>query len=99
MIMKKTISILGLPLLAIATMPLAHAEVQGVAPLLKQARYWQSKGRGDLARQAYNRVLAIDPANAEARRGLAGNAPQPKAAARPRAAASFCRNAKHPPSG
>ena len=31
MIMKKTISILGLPLLAIATMPLAHAEVQGVA--------------------------------------------------------------------
>ena len=60
MIMKKTISILGLPLLAITTMPLAHAEVQGVAPLLKQARYWQSKGRGDLARQAYNRVLAID---------------------------------------
>ena len=85
MIMKKTISILGLPLLAIATMPLAHAEVQGVVPLLKQARYWQSKGRGDLARQAYNRVLAIDPANAEARRGLAGNAPQPKAAAKPRA--------------
>ncbi|WP_255308972.1 hypothetical protein, partial [Sphingobium fuliginis] len=84
--MKKTISILGLPLLAIATMPLAQAEVQGVAPLLKQARYWQSKGRGDLARQAYNRVLAIDPANAEARRGLAGNAPQPKAAARPQPA-------------
>src|SRR3546814_4016856 len=48
--MKKTISLLGLPLLAIATMPLAQAEVQGVAPLLKQARYWQSKGRGDLAR-------------------------------------------------
>ncbi|WP_257557607.1 cellulose biosynthesis protein BcsC [Sphingobium sp. CFD-2] len=84
--MKKTISILGLPLLAIATLPLAQAEVQGVAPLLKQARYWQSKGRGDLARQAYNRVLAIDPANAEARRGLAGNAPQPKAAARPQPA-------------
>src|SRR3546814_12516996 len=73
--MKKTISLLGLPLLAIATMPLAQAEVQGVAPLLKQARYWQSKGRGDLARQAYNRELAIHPSHACARPHLSGNTP------------------------
>ncbi|WP_242127126.1 cellulose biosynthesis protein BcsC [Sphingobium sp. Sx8-8] len=74
--MKKMLNSLRLPLLALALAPMAaHGEVAGVAPLLKQARYWQSKGRGDLARQAYNRVLAIDPGNAEARRGLAGSAP------------------------
>ena len=55
----------------------ASAEVAGVAALLNQATYWQGKGRQDLANQAYRRVLAIDPANVAARRGLAG--PQPVA--------------------
>ncbi|HUD91116.1 tetratricopeptide repeat protein, partial [Sphingobium sp.] len=78
----------GLPLLAVAMAPMTvQAEVPGVAPLLKQARYWQSKGRNDLARQAYNRVLSIDPSNAEAKRGLAGNAPQTPAKPTAQAAA------------
>lgn len=66
--------------LLIATPGLAAAEVAGVAALLNQASYWQGKGRQDLANQAYRRVLAIDPANAVARRGLAG---APPAAAKP----------------
>src|SRR3546814_14078145 len=35
--MKKTISLLGLPLLAMATLPLARADVQGVAPQIGTA--------------------------------------------------------------
>jgi len=49
----------------------------GVATLLEQGRYWQGKGRGDLARTAYRRVLTIDPSNAEARRALSNAAPTP----------------------
>ncbi|WP_419816420.1 cellulose synthase subunit BcsC-related outer membrane protein [Glacieibacterium sp.] len=59
----------------------AHAQVAGVQTLLSQAAYWQGKGRQDLANQAYRRVLAIDPANAAARRGLNGPTPAPAPAA------------------
>ncbi|QXQ05066.1 BCSC C-terminal domain-containing protein [Sphingosinicellaceae bacterium] len=64
--------------LALLVVPgIAAAEVAGVSALLNQATYWQGKGRQDLANQAYRRVLAIDPANAAARRGLAGPLPVP----------------------
>ncbi len=53
----------------------AAAEVPGVAALIQQGRYWQSKGRQDLANQAFRRALALDPNNAEARKGLAGPFP------------------------
>lgn len=56
------------------------AEPAGVAALMKQAQFWQAKGRTDLARQALNRVLAIDPGNAAARRALAGTVPAKLAA-------------------
>lgn len=59
----------------------------GVATLLEQGRYWQGKGRGDLARTAYRRVLALDPSNAEARRALSNAAPTPTPAPRPTRAA------------
>lgn len=62
----------------------AAAQVAGVGALVQQGRYWQSRGRADLARTAYRRALAIDPSNAEARRALsAPNAPVPAPAARP----------------
>jgi Tfp pilus assembly protein PilF len=100
----KTKFCLGLPLLAVAMAPIAvRAEVAGVVPLLKQARYWQSKGRGDLARQAYNRVLAIDPSNAEAKRALTGSAPkapvqpQPQPQPQPAAKAQAARPAAPEP--
>lgn len=56
-----------------------------VADLVRQGDFWRSRGRGDLAAQAYNRALQLDPGNAAARRGLAGPAqgPAPAAPARP----------------
>ena len=60
-------------LVASAAMPVtAWADTPGVAALIQQGRYWQGKGRQDLANQAYRRALALDPSNAEARRGLNG---------------------------
>ncbi|WP_439533739.1 cellulose synthase subunit BcsC-related outer membrane protein [Polymorphobacter sp.] len=59
----------------------ARAQTPAVEALLKQGSYWQSKGRKDLAAQAYRRVLAIDPANATARRALAQASPAPPPAA------------------
>ncbi|RZM12764.1 MAG: tetratricopeptide repeat protein, partial [Sphingomonas sp.] len=51
----------------------AVAQVAGVGALVQQGRYWQSRGRADLARTAYRRALAIDPSNAEARRALSAS--------------------------
>jgi tetratricopeptide (TPR) repeat protein len=60
------------------------AQVAGVGALVQQGRYWQSRGRADLARTAYRRALAIDPSNAEARRALStSSASAPTPAARP----------------
>jgi tetratricopeptide (TPR) repeat protein len=75
----------------------AWAQTNAVPALLRQAKYWEGRGRRDLAVQAYRRVLAIDPSNATARRGVAGPAatpapapakpaPQPKPQAAPRPA-------------
>ncbi|MET0249944.1 MAG: tetratricopeptide repeat protein, partial [Sphingobium sp.] len=70
----------------------ALAEVPGVAALVEQGRYWQGKGRQDLANQAFRRALALDPANSAARQGLSGPprraapakpTPAPKPAAQP----------------
>jgi tetratricopeptide (TPR) repeat protein len=64
----------------------AVAQVAGVGALVQQGRYWQSRGRADLARAAYRRALSIDPSNAEARRAL--SAPTVPAPAAPAARAS-----------
>ena len=72
----------ALALACMAPMP-ALADVPGVAPLIQQGRYWQSKGRQDLANQAYRRALALDPNNAEARKGLAGPPPKAQPAPKP----------------
>ena len=60
----------------------AHAQASGVEALLAQARYWRSQGREDRARDAWRRVLQLEPNNAEARRGLAGGG-QPQRAPAP----------------
>lgn len=63
----------------------AVAQSNAVPALLRQAKYWEGRGRRDLAVQAYRRVLAIDPNNATARRGVAGpqSAPAPTPAPAP----------------
>ena len=75
----------------------AQAQTAGVNALLQQGRYWQARGRADLARAAYRRVLAIDSANAEARRALAGPAPARPAAAAPSSAPAPVRTVRPTP--
>ena len=75
----------------------AQAQTAGVNALLQQGRYWQARGRADLARAAYRRVLAIDSANAEARRALAGPAPARPAAAAPLSAPAPVRTVRPTP--
>nr|WP_243452837.1 cellulose biosynthesis protein BcsC [Polymorphobacter multimanifer] len=53
----------------------ARAQTPAIEALLNQASYWQGKGRQDLAARAFRRVLAIDPTNSRAKRGLAGDLP------------------------
>lgn len=75
--------------LAPAVVPVAaQAQAAGVEALVKQAQYWRSKGREDLAQQALRRARALDPNNAALRNAAAPAAPKPapKAAPRPVAA-------------
>lgn len=69
----------------------ARAQTPAIEALLNQASYWQGKGRQDLAAQSFRRVLAIDPSNLRAKRGLAGDLPvaaSPPALPRPLARAN-----------
>ncbi|MGF7146898.1 tetratricopeptide (TPR) repeat protein [Sphingomonas zeicaulis] len=76
-------ALLSVSLLALAITAVPAQAQQGVETLLSQGRYWQSKGRQDLARQAFRRVLAIDPNNAAAKAALSGPAPAPRPAPTP----------------
>jgi cellulose synthase operon protein C len=63
-----------------------HAEPAGVKALVDQARYWEGKGRHDLAQQAWHRVQDLDPGNAAAKAALSpapSSAPAPAAAHAP----------------
>ena len=50
--------------------PVAAADNQAVSVLIDQARYWKDKGRGDLAAEAWQKVLLVDPNNGDALFGL-----------------------------
>ena len=56
---------------------LALASVTGLAAdaatgqIASQARYWEQKGRYDLARESWLKLLRINPESAEALSGLA----------------------------
>ncbi|HUD30190.1 MAG TPA: hypothetical protein VMQ93_15075, partial [Novosphingobium sp.] len=54
----------------------AQAQGAGVEALVKQAQYWRSKGREDLAQQALRRARALDP-NHPALKSAAAPAPKP----------------------
>ncbi|MYL96500.1 tetratricopeptide repeat protein [Novosphingobium sp. FGD1] len=67
--------------LAPMVLPLdAQAQSAGVEALVKQAQYWRSKGREDLAQQALRRARALDP-NHPALRSAAAPRPAPRSAA------------------
>jgi len=75
--LRYTCSALAVLMASVALPAASFAAPAGVAELLRQAQFWMGKGRQDLADQAYRRVLAIDPGNADAQRGLshAGSVP------------------------
>lgn len=76
------LALLGIATMAAIAPSAVVAAPAGVAELLDQARFWKSKGRDDLANQAYRRVLGIDPANPVARAALAAQ-DNPTAASAP----------------
>lgn len=62
----------GLALVSVAT-----GAADGVSDAIaSQARYWESRGRPDLARESWLKLLRVDPSNAEALAALAMGAPQ-----------------------
>ncbi|MEY2951952.1 MAG: cellulose synthase operon protein, partial [Pseudomonadota bacterium] len=52
-------------------MPVFAANELAVKTLLDQARYWQSKGRGDLAAEAWKKLLLLEPNHVDALSNLA----------------------------
>lgn len=56
--------------LALST-PVWADDALAVKTLTEQARFWESKGRSDLAVAAWKRLLQLDPRNTEALAGLA----------------------------
>ncbi|RKF23104.1 tetratricopeptide repeat protein [Altericroceibacterium spongiae] len=91
--------LLGTAIVVMASTPVpAIAQSQAVKTLLEQAEYWEQRGRRDRAIEAYRRVLAIDPDNATARRGVSG--PPPQAAPPPQSAADSAQSGNNvsPPS-
>lgn len=67
--------------------PAAHAETPAVEALLKQADYWRSKGRNDLAEDALRRARKLAP-NSEAVRKASSPVPAPAAKPAPAPAAA-----------
>mgnify|MGYP001063311917 FL=1 len=63
--------------------PAAHAETPAVEALLKQAQYWRSKGRNDLAEDALRRARKLAP-NSEAVRKASSPAAKPAPAPAPK---------------
>ena len=61
----------------------AWAADPAVSALLRQAQYWRSKGREDLAQDALRRAKALAPNDPEVRK--AANPPKPKATPKPKA--------------
>lgn len=81
---RRAMAALGPLLLAGVAMPgLAQAESSAVTTLIKQADYWRSKGREDLAQQALRRAKALDPNSAAVQSRLARPAPKPAPAPTP----------------
>jgi tetratricopeptide (TPR) repeat protein len=69
-------------LLSTCAAPAVFAADTGVDALVKQAQYWRSKGREDLAQQALQRAKALAPDSAQVKGALSAP-PPPRTPARP----------------
>ncbi len=54
-----------------AAMPAVAANELAIKTLMDQARFWQAKGRGDLATEALKKILRLEPENVDALSTLA----------------------------
>ena len=78
----------------VLTTPVWANDALAIKTLTEQARFWESKGRTELAAAAWKRLLQIDPRNAEA---LAGLAQHELASNRPEAARAITDELKRQP--
>ena len=74
-ILSVTVALGALVAASSVSLDQAVAQNNSAAELVRQGDFWRARGRNDLADQAYNRALQLDPNNAAARRGLSGPAP------------------------
>lgn len=65
----KRLSLVAALELGLLALP-AHAQVDPARQLAEQGRYWYEQGRGDLAAEAWRRLLATDPNQPDALLGL-----------------------------
>lgn len=61
----------SMPAPAASTRTPDSAQAATVRQLVEQARHWQQRGRGDLAGQTWQKLLAVDPRQPDALYGLA----------------------------
>ena len=65
------LSVVSMALVMVVSNPVWADDALGVKTLKEQAKFWESKGRMDLAVSAWKRLLQLDPRNSEALAGIA----------------------------
>ena len=65
------LSVVSMALVMVVSNPVWADDSLGVKTLKEQAKFWESKGRMDLAVSAWKRLLQLDPRNSEALAGIA----------------------------
>ena len=65
------LSVVSMALVMFVSNPVWADDSLGVKTLKEQAKFWESKGRMDLAVSAWKRLLQLDPRNSEALAGIA----------------------------
>ena len=65
------LSVVSMALVMVVSNPVWADDALGVKTLKEQAKFWETKGRMDLAVSAWKRLLQLDPRNSEALAGIA----------------------------
>ncbi len=65
------LSVMSVALVVMVSSPVRADDALAVKTLKEQAKFWESKGRMDLAVSAWKRLLQLDPRNSEALAGIA----------------------------
>ena len=65
------LSVVSMAMALLVSVPVRADDALAVKTLKEQAKFWESKGRMDLAASAWKRLLQLDPRNSEALAGIA----------------------------